>query len=56
MGLAPPLGGVLARWAGLDAVYLAAAVAALGAAAVAFRLLRSGPAPEAQLQASPERS
>jgi MFS family permease len=40
MGLAPPLGGVLARWAGLDAVYLAAAVAALGAAAVAVMLQR----------------
>jgi len=40
MGLAPPLGGGLARAAGLDAVYLAAAVGALGAAGVALALLR----------------
>jgi len=40
MGLAPPLGGVLAAAAGLDAVYLAAAVGALGAAAIAWAMLR----------------
>ena len=40
MGLGPPLGGVLAQAAGLDAVYLAAAVAALGAGGVAAILLR----------------
>jgi MFS family permease len=40
MGLAPPLGGWLAHAAGLDAVYLAAALGALGAAAVAFALRR----------------
>jgi predicted MFS family arabinose efflux permease len=40
MGLAPPLGGLLANAAGLDAVYLAGAVAALGAAGVALLMLR----------------
>jgi MFS family permease len=40
MGLAPPLGGVLARAAGLDAVYLAAAVAAVGSGLVAGKILR----------------
>ena len=40
MGLAPPLGGVLAHSAGLGAVYLAAAFGALGAAVVAAKLLR----------------
>jgi MFS family permease len=40
MGLGPPAGGLLARAAGLDAVYLAAAVAALGSAVVAGRLMR----------------
>ena len=40
MGLGPPLGGALAQAAGLDAVYLAAAVAALGAAGIAGVLLR----------------
>lgn len=40
MGLAPPLAGALANEAGLDAVYLAAAVGALGAAAVAIAILR----------------
>ncbi|MDE2605929.1 MAG: MFS transporter [Burkholderiales bacterium] len=42
MGLGPPLGGALARFAGLDAVYLAAAVGALGAAGVAVGLMRRG--------------
>lgn len=41
MGLAPPLGGVLARAVGLDAVYLAAAVAAIGSGLVAAKVLRS---------------
>ena len=41
MGLAPPLGGMLAQVAGLDAVYVAAAMGALGAAAVALVLARS---------------
>lgn len=40
MGLAPPLGGVLAASASLDAVYLAAALGAVGAAGVAMVLLR----------------
>lgn len=40
MGLAPPLGGVLAVAAGLDAVYLAAAVGAVGSAVVAGMLVR----------------
>ena len=40
MGLAPPLGGVLARGAGLDAVYLAAALAALGSAGIATTMVR----------------
>jgi hypothetical protein len=40
MGLAPPLGGVLAQFAGLDAVYVAAAMGALGAAMVAAMLVR----------------
>lgn len=40
MGLAAPLGGLLAQAAGLDAVYLAGAVAALGAAVVAAVMLR----------------
>jgi predicted MFS family arabinose efflux permease len=40
MGLAPPLGGLLAHAAGLDAVYLAAAAGALGAAMVAWVLGR----------------
>lgn len=40
MGLAPPLGGVLAKVAGLDAVYLAASVAAVASAVVAMRLQR----------------
>jgi MFS family permease len=39
MGLSPVLGGALATAAGLEAVYLAAAVAALGSAAVAASLL-----------------
>ncbi len=39
MGLAPPLGGVLASAAGLEAVYLAAAIAGAGAAVVAWRML-----------------
>jgi MFS family permease len=42
MGLAGPLGGLLANAAGLDAVYLAAAIAAVGAAGVSLLLLRSG--------------
>ena len=41
MGLAAPLGGVLAAWAGLGSVYLAAALAALASAGVAVLLLRS---------------
>jgi predicted MFS family arabinose efflux permease len=40
MGLAPPLGGLLAHAAGLDAVYLAAATGAIGAAVVAWALRR----------------
>jgi MFS family permease len=40
MGLSPPLGGALASVAGLDAVYLAAAVGAVGAAVVASALVR----------------
>lgn len=43
MGLAPPLGGVLAATAGLDAVYLAAAVGAVGSAGVAVMLTRRTP-------------
>lgn len=41
MGLAAPLGGVLAAQTGLGSVYLAAALAALAAAGVAVLLLRS---------------
>lgn len=41
MGLAPPLGGVLAASAGLAAVYLAAAVGAVGSAVVAVMLMRA---------------
>jgi MFS family permease len=41
MGLAAPLGGVLAQVAGLDAVYLAAAVMAVGAAGVSGYMLRN---------------
>jgi MFS family permease len=44
MGLAPPLGGALAQAAGLGAVYLAASLGALGAAAVAAVLLRKAAA------------
>jgi MFS family permease len=40
MGLGPPLAGVLAHAAGLDAVYLAAAVGAVGSALVAAMMLR----------------
>lgn len=40
MGLAPPLGGVLAQAAGLGAVYVAAAVGALGAAVVGVVIAR----------------
>jgi predicted MFS family arabinose efflux permease len=40
MGLAAPLGGVLAHAAGVDAVYLAAAVAAMGAAVLAGVMVR----------------
>ncbi|WP_227494166.1 MFS transporter [Ramlibacter pallidus] len=40
MGLAPPLGGLLAAGAGLEAVYLAAALGAVGSAAVAWTLMR----------------
>ncbi|MDB5914423.1 MAG: putative transporter [Ramlibacter sp.] len=40
MGLGAPLGGVLARFAGLDAVYLAAGIGAVGAGAVAMVLGR----------------
>lgn len=40
MGLAPLLGGVLAAAAGLEAVYLAAAIGAIGAAAIAFGMVR----------------
>lgn len=40
MGLAPPLNGVLARMAGLDSVFLGAAIGALGAAFVAWAILR----------------
>lgn len=43
MGLAPPLGGALAKAFGLDAVYLLAAAGALGAAVMAH-LLAKGPA------------
>jgi MFS family permease len=42
MGLGPPLGGALAKVAGLDAVYLAAALAALGSAGIAAHMLRRG--------------
>jgi MFS family permease len=49
MGLSPPLGGLLAHAAGLAAVYLAAAVGAVGAAIVAVRILRQ---PVAVAQAS----
>jgi MFS family permease len=44
MGLAAPLGGLLAAMAGLDSVYLAAGLAALASAGVALLLLRSRPA------------
>ncbi len=40
MGLAPVLGGALAALAGFEALYLAAAIGALGSAAVAAALLR----------------
>lgn len=40
MGLAPPINGVLARTAGLDAVFLGGAAGALGSAAVAWLILR----------------
>jgi MFS family permease len=40
MAFGPPLGGVLAKVAGLDAVYVAAAVGALGSAAIATALMR----------------
>ena len=40
MGLAPPLNGMLAKVAGLDAVFLGGAVGALGAALVAWTILR----------------
>ncbi|HEX2544880.1 MAG TPA: MFS transporter [Ramlibacter sp.] len=40
MGLAPPLGGALARAAGIDAVYLLAALGAVGAVVVAAVLVR----------------
>lgn len=40
MGLAPPLGGALARAAGLEAVYLLAAAGAIGAAVVAGIIVR----------------
>jgi predicted MFS family arabinose efflux permease len=40
MGMGPPLGGALAQVAGLDAVYFAAALGALGSAAVAAVLMR----------------
>jgi MFS family permease len=44
MGLAPPLGGALAAFAGLDVVYLVAALAAVGAAMVARSITReAGP-------------
>jgi predicted MFS family arabinose efflux permease len=43
MGLAPPLGGGLARVVGLDAVYLAASVSALGSAVIAALMLRQAP-------------
>jgi MFS family permease len=42
--LAAPLGGVLAQVAGMEAVYLAAAVAALGAFGISLAMLRSEPA------------
>lgn len=41
MGLAPLFGGALAAVAGLDAVYIAAAVGALGSALVAVLMLRT---------------
>lgn len=41
MGLSPPLGGLLAHAAGLDAVYLAAAAGAVGAGVVAWTLRRA---------------
>ena len=40
MGIAPPLNGALARVAGLDSVFLGAALGALGSAAVAWVILR----------------
>jgi MFS family permease len=40
MGIAPPVNGVLASMAGLDAVFLGGAIGALGAAAVAWAILR----------------
>jgi MFS family permease len=40
MGLAPVLGGMLAAVAGLDTVYLAAGIAALGSAGIAAALLQ----------------
>jgi predicted MFS family arabinose efflux permease len=44
MGLSAPLGGLLASAAGLDAVYLAGAVASLGSGVVAMLLLKAPPA------------
>jgi predicted MFS family arabinose efflux permease len=41
MGLAPPLGGALAAVAGLDVVYLLAAIGAVGAAWVARGMARA---------------
>ena len=52
MGLAGPLGGGLARVAGLDAVYLAAAVGAIGACGVSLALLRSDAAVGEQVSAT----
>jgi MFS family permease len=40
LGVGPPLGGLLAQAAGLEAVYLAAAVAAVGSAGVAWAMTR----------------
>jgi predicted MFS family arabinose efflux permease len=42
LGLAPPLGGLLAKSAGLDAVYFAAAMGSVAAFGVAMVLLRRG--------------
>jgi hypothetical protein len=44
MGMAGPLGGLLAKVAGLDSVYLAAAVGSMAAAAVAMVLTRQADA------------